>query len=220
MRHSQTKLSLSIGEETVSAILIKSEKAQAFFVFAHGAGAGMEHPFMQTAAEYLADENISTLRFNFPYMEKGKRYVDTLANAMKAVAAAVHKAHQFADGLPVFAGGKSFGGRMTSSAATENLLPEIKGIVFFGFPLHAIGKPSSERAAHLFKIEVPLLFLQGTKDKLADIGLIQNLISELKNAKLYKVEGADHSFKVSRTDQNDTLKSICNIAAKWMIDVQ
>jgi len=207
----------SSGE--VSAILTKPNKPVALLVLAHGAGAGMKHPFMERIAALFAEENIATLRFNFPYMEKGKKVPDVPAVAMKTVQSAVEKATQLGENLPVFGGGKSFGGRMTSQAAASGMIDSVKGIIFFGFPLHAPGKNSNERAAHLYDVKIPMLFLQGTRDSLADISLMRELCNNLgKKTTLHEVEGGDHSFHVPKQQGNDedVLKNICKVSSDWM----
>src|ERR1700736_501770 len=162
------KLTIEAGKSaTVSALLIRPRDARACYVFAHGAGAGMTHAFMTEAAEGLATRGIATLRYQFPYMEKGGKRPDPPAIAHAAVRGAVAAAAQHCPGLPLIAGGKSFGGRMTSQAQAKTPLPGVAGLAFFGFPLHAAGKPSSERADHLAHVRGPVLFLQGTADKLA-----------------------------------------------------
>src|ERR1700749_5068021 len=153
---------------SVSALLTRPARATACFVFAHGAGAGMSHPFMETVAAGLAGRGIATLRYQFPYMEKGSKRPDSPAVAHAAVHAAVAEAARCCPDLPLIAGGKSFGGRMTSQAQAASPLDGVQGLAFFGFPLHAAGKPSVERAAHLFDVGVPMLVLQGSKDKLAE----------------------------------------------------
>jgi predicted alpha/beta-hydrolase family hydrolase len=167
----------------------------ALLVMSHGAGANMEHVFMEMLAQQLAANRVGTLRFNFPYMEKGGGAPDRPKKAHPTIKAAVEKALEYADGMPILAGGKSFGGRMTSQIAAAGGLEKVKGIVYFGFPLHAPGKPSIERAAHLSDIKVPQLFLQGTRDALANFDLIKEVCKNLKKAKLVKIEGGDHSFK-------------------------
>ncbi len=192
-----TKLKIHISEEigSVSAILKLPEEATALLVLAHGAGAGMEHPFMEELSEYLANQEVGTLRFNFPYMEKGKGAPDRPKKAHPAVLAAVEEGKKQASGRVLLAGGKSFGGRMFSQVAADGKLEGVKGLVYFGFPLHAPGKPGTDRAAHLSDIPIPQLFLQGTRDKLAEFDLITEVCSKLDQAHLVKMEGGDHSFK-------------------------
>lgn len=198
---------------TVSGLAIIPKNAAALLVLAHGAGAGMTHTFMEELALELATHGIATLRYNFPYMEKGSRRPDPPAVAEKTVIMVLEFAHKKYPKLPLFAGGKSFGGRMTSQRVSK-LCPEfLQGIVFFGFPLHAIGKPGMERAAHLNDINIPMLFLQGTKDKLAEIDLIKKVIKKLKTATLEQFEGADHSFKVSK---QNILPDLASTASEWM----
>lgn len=211
------KFTVASSSGEVSAILMKPEDAVAMLVLAHGAGAGMKHPFMEKVATFLAEKGIATFRFNFPYIEKGKKVPDVPAVAMKTVQSAVEATSKYADQLPLFAGGKSFGGRMTSQAAATGMIPSIKGIVFFGFPLHAPGKPGSERAVHLHDVKIPMLFLQGTRDSLADIGMMRELCDRLGNkATLYEVQGGDHSFHVSKSNNEDVLNEICGMVTGWM----
>jgi hypothetical protein len=190
------KVSDSIG--SVTGLLNEAAKPMAILALAHGAGAGITHSFMSSLAEELEKLSISTLRYNFPYMENGKKRPDPPAVAEKTVEAALEKAHTLYPKARVFAGGKSFGGRMTSQKLSKECPDYVRGIVFFGFPLHAIGNPSIERADHLKSIKIPKLFLQGTKDKLAEIDLIQKVGKKLNAATLVKWEGADHSFKVGK----------------------
>ncbi|HXH17535.1 MAG TPA: alpha/beta family hydrolase [Chitinophagales bacterium] len=205
--------------EEVTAILTKPDNAFSILVLAHGAGAGMRHPFMEKVAHFLADERIAVFRFNFPYIEKQKKYPDPPAIAMKTVQSAVTAAQNYSKGLPLFAGGKSFGGRMTSQAAATGMLEAVKGIVFWGFPLHAPGKPSKERAVHLYEVKLPMLFLQGTHDTLADISLMRELGNQLgSKATLHEVEGGDHSFHVPKSGGKDdiVLKELCRTVRDWM----
>lgn len=189
--------SKSSGE--VSALFMRPENARWLLVLGHGAGAGMRHVFMQDVAENLAKQGIATLRYQFPYMEQGKKAPNPPPILMATVRSAVAKATELADGLPLIAGGKSLGGRMTSNAAAKESLPGVKGIVFFGFPLHAPGKPSSDRADHLFDVTVPMLFLQGTRDKLADLEFLTPVCKRLgSRATLQIFEDADHSFHVPK----------------------
>lgn len=195
-------VSLRWGE--VSALLVRPPEPRAMLAFAHGAGAGIEHPFMSDMAQRLAGRGIATFRYHFPYMEARalsgrRRPPDPPHILVDTVRAAVAGAAALADGLPLFAGGKSMGGRMTSTAASDAPLPGVRGLVFFGFPLHAPGRPerAAERAAHLSAVTVPMLFLQGTRDALARWDLIEETCAALGPlATLHKLEGADHSFHV------------------------
>ena len=166
---------------SVSALLLEPRDAKACLVLAHGAGAGMTHHFMEAAAQGLAARRIATLRYQFPYMEQGTKRPDRAPLAQATVRAAVDEANKRLRELPIFAGGKSFGGRMTSEAQAQAQAPldAVRGLVFFGFPLHPIGKPSDQRAAHLFQVAVPMLFLQGSKDKLAELTLLEPLLHKL-----------------------------------------
>jgi uncharacterized protein len=191
--------------DSVSGLLLVPDRPKACLVLAHGAGAGMTHPFMAAAAAELAGRGIATLRYQFPYMERGSRRPDPPKIAQAAVRAAVDEANrQFAD-LPLFAGGKSFGGRMTSQAQAVAPLPGVRGLVFLGFPLHPAGKPSEDRARHLFEVRIPMLFLQGTRDALADPQLIANVAGSLGDrATLRMFAEADHSFHVlARSGRSD-----------------
>jgi predicted alpha/beta-hydrolase family hydrolase len=204
----------------VSALLIAPDDARACYVLAHGAGAGMAHPFMARVADAFAANGIATLRYQFPYMEQGSRRPDTPAVAHAAVRAACAEAARRLPGVPLFAGGKSFGGRMTSQAQAIEPLPHVRGLVFLGFPLHPAGKPSDDRAKHLFDIGIPMLFLQGTRDDLADLTLLTPLAKRLgARATLHLVNDADHSFHVraksGRTDA-DVLVELAGTAAAWL----
>jgi predicted alpha/beta-hydrolase family hydrolase len=189
----------------VSGLLQVPREAEACCVLAHGAGAGMTHPFMAEVADGLAERGIATLRYQFPYMERGSKRPDAPKLAQATVCAAVVEASRLLPGLTMVAGGKSFGGRMTSQAQAETPLPGIRGLVFLGFPLHPAGRPSDERADHLFDVEIPMLFLQGTRDALADVRLMRKLAKRLgPRATLKLFEDADHSFHVPvRTGRND-----------------
>lgn len=191
-------LTIRVGEtETVSALSRQPENARACYVFAHGAGAGMSHPFMASVSAGLAARKIATLRYQFPYMERGARRPDPPRLAHATVRAAVKEACRLMPRAPLFAGGKSFGGRMTSQAQAESPLPEVSGLIFVGFPLHPANKPSQERAEHLSQIECPMLFLQGTRDDLAHVTLMRTLTQRLGTlASLVFFEDADHSFHV------------------------
>lgn len=199
-------VSIAIDEERrVSGLLQVPRAARVCYVLAHGAGAGMSHPFMASIAEGLAERDIATLRYQFPYMEEGGKRPDTPKVAQATVRAAVGEALRLLPGLAVVAGGKSFGGRMTSQAQAASLLPGVRGLVFLGFPLHPAGRPSGERGAHLFEIKVPMLFLQGTRDALAATKLIEALVQRLGDRATLKLfQDADHSFHVpARTGRKE-----------------
>jgi hypothetical protein len=189
----------------VSGVLQAPKKAYICSVLAHGAGAGMSHPFMAAVAEGLAERGIATLRYQFPYMEQGSKRPDAPTLAQATVRAAVTQASYLVPKLALVAGGKSFGGRMTSQAQAASPLPGVQGLVFLGFPLHAVGRPSDERAKHLFEVEIPMLFLQGTRDALADVHLMENLAQKLDPwATLKLLSDADHSFHVpARSGRKD-----------------
>lgn len=205
---------------TVSAILTQPENARACYVLAHGAGADMRHAFMDKVAEGLAERGIATLRFNFPYMEKKQERPDQPAVAHAAIHAAVAEAARLCPGVTLVAGGKSFGGRMTSQAQSKAPLPGVKGLAFLGFPLHADGKPSAERAEHLAGIAIPMLFLQGTRDKLADLGILKPVVEGLgPKATLHEVEGGDHSFAVlkkSGRSNEEALTEVLDALTTWI----
>jgi predicted alpha/beta-hydrolase family hydrolase len=207
-------------EQSVSALLTVPEAAWGGYVFAHGAGAGMEHPFMAAVAEALAGQGVATLRYQFPSMERGSRRPDTPKVAHAAVRAAVAEAAVHLPGTPLFAGGKSFGGRMTSQAQALAPLEAVRGLVFVGFPLHPAGKPADERAKHLFDVNLPMLFLQGTRDELAILGLLEPLVQRLgTRASLVLLDDADHAFHVrARSGRSDsqTLAALTSATAQWM----
>jgi predicted alpha/beta-hydrolase family hydrolase len=216
------ELTIDLGNATsVSALLLQPPRARACFVFAHGAGAGMNHAFMAAVASGLGERRVATLRYQFPYMEKGSRRPDSPAIAHAAVRAAVAEAARRCPELPLIAGGKSFGGRMTSQAQALAPLTGVRGLAFLGFPLHPAGEPSDARAAHLADVHVPLLFVQGTRDKLADLPLLEPLLRRLgATVQLHVIEEADHSFHVparARADR-DVLSEVMDVMAAW-IDV-
>ena len=197
MKAEAQPVSFAVGEGTVSGLFTHPPKSTALYVLAHGAGAGMAHPFLTQISALFAERRIATLRYQFPYMEHGSRRPDSPKVAEAAVAAAVAEAARLAPKLPLFAGGKSFGGRMTSQAAAHGLIPNVKGLVFLGFPLHPPGAPADTRGDHLADVKVPMLFLQGTRDEFADLSLLKPLVVRLgRLATLHLVEGGDHSFKV------------------------
>jgi predicted alpha/beta-hydrolase family hydrolase len=191
-------LTVSDAIGSVSAEYIIPTKCNCMITFAHGAGAGMNHPFMTTLANLLAEDKIGTLRFNFPFTEHKKGRPDVPAVAHKTIEAAITNAHERFPSLPLFVSGKSFGGRMSSQYLSSHPHPELKGIIFYGFPLHPPGKPSIERAEHLKDVKLPMLFLQGTKDELAILNLIETVCSSLPLATLIKIEGANHAFKAGK----------------------
>jgi uncharacterized protein len=192
-------------DHRVSALIMLPPSARACFVLAHGAGAGMTHPLMEAVAAGLSEVGIATLRFQFPYMEKGSRRPDPPALCHATVRAAVARAAWLAQGLPLIAGGRSFGGRMTSQAQAKAALPGVRGLAFLGFPLHPAGRPSDERARHLVDVTVPMLFLQGSRDELAELSLLQPLVRQLgSRATLKLIDAANHSFHVpARSGRND-----------------
>ena len=199
-------LTISVDEKThVSGLLQVPYEARACYALAHGAGAGMSHPFMAAIADGLAERGIATLRYQFPYMERGLRRPDAPRLAQATVRAAVVEASRLVPGYVLVAGGKSFGGRMTSQAQAVSPLPGVRGLVFLGFPLHPAGQTSNERGDHLFEIKVPMLFLQGTRDALADIRLLQALVEQLgARATLKLFHDVDHSFHVpARAGRSD-----------------
>ncbi|WP_407168186.1 alpha/beta family hydrolase [Bradyrhizobium sp. ORS 111] len=215
----QLTIAVSDGH-AVSALLLRPPRARAAYVFAHGAGAGMRHPSMETVATGLSERGIATLRYQFPYMEKGSKRPDPPALAQATVRAAVAEAARLCGDLPLFAGGKSFGGRMTSQAQAKAPLASVRGLVFLGFPLHAAGKPSSERAKHLADVKIPMLFLQGTRDALAELGLLEPMVKGLGGrATLHLVHEADHSFHVlKRSGRNDAevMAEVLDAFAAWV----
>ena len=203
----------------VSAILMRPPQARFLLLLAHGAGAGMTHPFLAKLATELATAGVATLRYQFPYMEQRRRSPDSPAVAVATVEAAVGAAAQLAPELPLLAGGKSFGGRMTSTAASQGLLSNVRGLVFFGFPLHPPNKPGTKRAEHLSKVEAPMLFLQGTRDTLADVTLLRPICAELApRVTLHIIDTADHSFHVLKSSGKDdvaVLRELAQRTASW-----
>jgi len=209
----------------VSAILLWPADAGCLLVLAHGAGAGMRHSFMEEMAEELAGAKVATLRFNFPYMEQRRKVPDRAPVPTEAVLAAVRAAAEAAPELPLFAGGKSYGGRMTSQAVADTSrtadasLAKVRGVVFFGFPLHPPGQPSTKRAEHLARVKLPMLFLQGTRDKLADLSLLRPICAKLgSRATLHIIETADHSFHVlkssGKTDA-EVMREMARTVGDW-----
>jgi len=208
------------GSGSVSALLVVPAAATAAYVFAHGAGAGMRHPFMATVADRLATRGIATLRYQFPAMERGTRRPDVPRVAHATVRAAVALARERLPGLPLVAGGKSFGGRMTSQAQADAPLPGVRGLAFLGFPLHPAGAPASARGDHLDRIACPMLFVQGTRDELADAALVRALVDRLgARATLAMIDDADHAFHVRRqsgTDDVAVIERIATTMRDWM----
>lgn len=204
-------VSPSIGE--VSGIYVAPEEPRCILTLAHGAGAGMSHPFMEALADSLATLAIATLRFNFPFSEHGKARPDPPAAAQATIAAAIAKAHELHPDLPLFVSGKSFGGRMSSQYLAANPDSIAKGVIFYGFPLHPAGKPATDRSDHLRSLKIPMLFLQGTKDALATWALIEAVCQSLPAASLVKLEGVDHSFKAGRAD---VISLLASETRQWM----
>jgi len=215
----ERRIHVSRGVE-VSALLLEPPRPRALYVLGHGAGAGMRHPFMESIALGLATRGIGTLRYQFPYMEQGGRRIDPEPVVLETVRAAVEAGREAAGGRPLLAGGKSFGGRMTSRAAAAAPLAGIAGLVFLGFPLHPAGQPGVSRADHLAKVDLPMLFLQGTRDTLADLALLEPILRRLGDrAALRVIEHADHSFHVAkrsgRTDAQ-VLDELVGAVSGWL----
>ncbi len=218
MNQENMNIPISSQGTNVSAILTDPENATAMVVMAHGAGAGITHPFMESVAALMDARNLAVLRFNFPYMDEGKKRPDPMKKAVSVIDEVIRFAGSEFD-YPLFAGGKSYGGRMASWAMAEHPDLPVHGIIFWGFPLHAPGKPSAERAEHLKSLPLHMLFLQGTRDTLANPELLIPLIKEIPNASLFMEEGADHSFHVlkqsGRTDK-EVLVHISDEVAAWI----
>jgi len=214
-------ITISIDEaQQVSGLLQAPAAARACYVLAHGAGAGMTHPFLGSVADGLAERGIATLRYQFPYMEKRSKRPDPPKLAQATVRAAVNEAARLLPGLALFAGGKSFGGRMTSQAHAALPLHGVRGLAFLGFPLHLPGQPSAERARHLFEVQIPMLFLQGTRDEFAHLELLEPLIGQLGGRVTLKLfQDADHSFHVpARSGRKDAevRAELLDTMAEWM----
>ena len=212
MKTTTLKLPVSDAAGVVSAEYFIPAKSKCILTLAHGAGAGMSHPFMVELAKQLAEKNIATLRFNFPFIEKKGR-PDVPAVANKAIEAAILYAHKKFPRLPLFISGKSFGGRMSSQYLALNPKAPVKGIIFYGFPLHAPGKPSIERAGHLKEVKQPMLFLSGTRDEFATLHLLEEVCSSLSSATLIKIEGANHGFKAGKVN---TMEMLVNFTNEWI----
>jgi len=212
MREKSIKIQVSEDIGKVSGKCIIPPAAQCVLVLAHGAGAGMEHSFMETLAFRLAEREIATVRYNFPFLENKKGRPDSPAIAHQAVKAAIAKTQELFSKVPLFVAGKSFGGRMSSQYLSAHHDPAVRGIIFYGFPLHPAGKPSTERAEHLKQVKLPMLFLQGTKDALANWELIEAVCKPIRLASLVKLEGADHSFKAGK---KDTISWLADATSQW-----
>ena len=215
------KLEISIPDAApVSGLLTQPLRPRACYVFAHGAGAGMAHSSMETIAAGLGERGIAALRYQFPYMEKGSKRPDPPAVAHAAVRAAVAEAVRCCPALPLIAGGKSFGGRMTSQAQAKAPLAGVRGLAFLGFPLHPAGKPSSDRAKHLTEVRIPMLFLQGTRDALAELSLLEPVVKSLgSRATLHQSDGADHSFHVLKSsgrNDREVMREVLDAFAAWV----
>ena len=216
----QQSVQFAVGDARVSGLFDRPPEPRALLVLAHGAGAGMLHPFLNAMAARLAERDVATFRYQFPYMDARRRRPDPLETIVAGVRAAVDQARRLAPDLPVFAGGKSFGGRMTSTAQADDPLPGVRGLVFLGFPLHPPGRPGTSRADHLDAVAVPMLFLQGTRDDFAGIDELRPVVHRLgPRATLHVVDGADHSFHVlkrsGRTDAK-VLHELADAIAAWM----
>lgn len=217
----EQKIRIAVGEGQVSGLYLRPPQAKALYLFAHGAAVGMTHAKMESNARGLAERGIATLRYQFPYMEKGSGRPDPQRIAHAAVRAAAAQAAQLAPDLPLFAGGRSYGGRMTSQAQAEAALPAVEGLAFLGFPLHPAGQPSTGRAEHLARVQVPMLFVSGERDALAELGLLRSLVASLGDrATLHLVADADHSFNVAaksgRTAAQAEAEAL-DALAKWVV---
>ena len=212
---------IPVGSESVSGLLLRPPRAKALYLFAHGAGTNMAHRSMASNAGGLAERGIATLRYNFLYTEKGSKRPDAPRLAHAAVRAAAAQAAELAGDLPIFAGGRSFGGRMTSQAQAAEPLHAVRGLAFLGFPLHPAGNPGIERAAHLADVKVPMLFVSGSRDALAELDLLKPVVAELGDrATLHVVEHADHSFRVaakSGRTSADAEEEAVDVLANWMV---
>lgn len=206
----------------VSAILMRPEGATHLLVLGHGASSNMRTPMLATIAENLAGRNIATFRYNFPYSEKGGGR-NSVATCTETIRSAVRAAHEAAPDLPILAGGHSFSGRMTSTAASESPIENVKGLVFFSFPLHPAGEPATKRAEHLTNITLPMLFLSGTRDALAELDLLEPMVKNLgKYATLHLFDTADHGFKIlkrTRTSREDVFSELARVSAEWAVGI-
>jgi uncharacterized protein len=218
------RITLPGSGSEVSGLLLQPSDARLLYVLAHGAGAGMRHPFLERTAVALAERGVATLRYQFPYMERKQRRPDPPAVAAAAVRAAVEAAGAAAPDLPLIAGGKSFGGRMTSTAQAEQPLPGVRGLAFLGFPLHPPGRPAVSRADHLADVAIPMLFLQGERDEFAEPLLLRQVLRRLgERATLHLVKGGDHSFSVPKRSgrtADQILAEVCGALADWARDLK
>ena len=217
------RISFTAGGDTLSALLLAPREPRALYVYAHGAGAGMEHPFMEASARALARRGVATFRYNFPFTELRRGRPDFTPVLLRTVRAAVDAAAAALPAVPLVAGGKSMGGRMTSEAQAKEPLPGVRGLIFVGFPLHRPKQPGTERAAHLAGVRLPMLFLQGTRDEMANLELIRGVTGETgARATLHVVEGADHGFHVlkrsGRTDA-EVMDELSDRIESWIGDV-
>ena len=215
-------LKVQVGEEQVSGLFLRPANAKALYLFAHGAGAGMTHPAIESNAKGLAERGMATLRYQFLYMEKGSKRPDPPRLAHAVVRAAAAEAVRLAPDLPLFAGGRSFGGRMTSQTQAEEPLPGVRGLAFLGFPLHPAGNPGIERAEHLARVKVPMLFVSGDRDALAELDLLKPVVASLgERATLHLVDHADHSFRVAAKSGRtpaDAEGEALDALANWITD--
>ncbi|TDI67132.1 MAG: alpha/beta hydrolase [Bacteroidetes bacterium] len=223
MKEERIIIHLPVSNQSIGALLVVPANMMAMMVLGHGAGAGMEHRFMSQLAENLADQNIGTLRYNFPYIEQGRRSPGSPAISEATVRATVEKVQSIAPHEVLLVGGKSYGGRMSSQAQSKEPLPGVSGLVFFGFPLHAPGKPGDGRGTHLKDIEVPMLFLQGSRDKLADLDLLKPLLESLDHhSTLQVIEGADHGFNMLKSADKTTAEvqlELAELTARWLAKI-
>jgi len=207
------------GRSPVSTLLLRPEGAKLLYVLGHGAGAGMRHPFMETMARLLAERSVATYRYQFPYMQAKRRSPDPPKILEATVRAAIDSATGLADGIPIVAGGKSMGGRIASHVAAHDSPASLRGLVFLGYPLHAPKKPATKRGEHLSQIQKPMLFVQGTRDDLADLDLLRPIVSKIGNlATMHVVEGGDHSFKVlkrSGRTQESVMNEVADAISRW-----
>ena len=214
------ELSIAVGSERVSGLLLRPDGSKALFVFAHGAGVGMRHANMESNARGLAERGIATLRYQFPYMEKGSKRPDPPRIAHAAVRAAVAQAGELAGDLPLFAGGRSYGGRMTSQAQSLEPLRGVRGLAFLGFPLHPAGAPGIERAEHLAQVQLPMLFVSGERDALAELALLKGIVAGLaERATLHVIAAADHTLKVPASSGRSNAEAegeALHVIAEWI----